>query len=150
MKKMRLDLFTGHSVTCYKDGNMTAFSASPNSSVDKDTEVTLTITPASGYEVDELEVIAGGVTVNMTTKKFAMGEADVVLYCKSKKNNVYMVTEECMCSVNDTKVALHKNAKVVLTPNGVPKAVEAESGGAEITDSAAVQELIKQGILVKI
>lgn len=148
--KMRLDLFTGHTVTCYKDGHMTTFSASPNSSVAEETEVTLTITPASGYEVDELEVIAGGVTVNMTTKKFAMGDADVVLYCKSKKSTLYMVTEECSTCVNDTKVVLHKNTVVELTPNGVPKGVTVENGGADLTVTAAMQELIAQGILVKI
>lgn len=148
--KMRLDLFDGHSVTCYKDGNMTTFSASPNSSVAKDTEVTLTITPASNYELDEVEVIAGGVTVNTTTGKFTMGEADVVLYAKTKADNKYMVTEECYCNVNGTAVTLHKNTVVQLTPNGVPKGVTVEDGGASVTASAATENLIAQGILVKI
>ena len=146
--KMKLDLFTGHSVTCYKDAGASAFSASPNSSVDKDTEVTLTVTPASGYEAAEIEVIQGGVTI--ANNKFSMGEADVVLYLKTKANNKYLVTEECMASVNDSKVVFHKNAVVQYTQNGVPKAVVAEDGGASITSSAAVQNLIDQGILVKI
>lgn len=145
--KMNLQLFTGHSVTCYKDAGASAFSASPNSSVDKDTEVTLTVTLASGYEIDEIEVVTGGVTVNESTKKFSMGEADVVLNLKTKKNNVYLVTEECMACVNDSKTVLHKNAKVVLTPNGVPKAV---TGGEELTVNAGIQALIDQGIIVKI
>ena len=146
--KMRLDLFTGISVTCYKDGHMTTFSASPNSSVAKDAEVTLTVTPASGYEVDEIEVLQGGVTI--ANNKFAAGETDVVLYCKSKKSTLYMVTEECSTCVNDTKVVLHKNTVVELTPNGVPKGVTVENGGADLTVTAAMQELIAQGILVKI
>ena len=148
MMKMILNLFTGISVTCYKDGHMSAFSASPNSSVAKDAEVTLTVTPASGYEADEIEVLQGGVTI--ANNKFAAGETDVVLYCKSKKSTLYMVTEECSTCVNDTKVTLHKNTVVELTPNGVPKGVTVEEGGADLTVTAAMQELINQGILVKI
>ena len=152
--KMNLRMFAGgHSVTCYKDGNATAFSASPNSDVAKDADVALTVTPASGYEVDEIEVIAGGVTVEYDADDgygFVMGEADVILNLKTKKDNLYKVTEECMASVNNTKVVLHQNTTVVLTPNGVPKEVSVKNGGAQITNSAAVQQLIDQGILVKI
>ncbi len=154
MKNFRLDLhlFDGHSVTCYRDAHASAFSASPNSSVAKDATVTLTVTPASGYAVDEIEVIAGGVTVaeSSGTYTFAMGEADVVLNLKTKKNNLYKVTEECMASVNESKVVLHQNTTVVLTPNGAPKDIAVKNGGAEITDSAAIQQLVAQGILVKI
>ena len=62
MKNFRLNLQmfdTTYSVTCYKDAHATAFSASPNSSVATDATVTLTVTPADGYEVDEIEVIEG-------------------------------------------------------------------------------------------
>ena len=148
--KMILNLFSGHSVTVYGDAGISAVSASPNSSVAAETEVTLTVTTGTGKEVAEYEVIAGGVTVNPATKKFAMGDADVVIYVKTKANNLYMVTEETMANVNDNPVRLHKNTKVVLTPNGVPKGITIESGGSAITDSAAVQQLIDQGILVKI
>jgi len=151
--KMILDLFAGgHSVTCLKDAHMTTFSASATTDVQENATVTLTVTPASGYEVDEIEVCAGGVTVTLTssTYSFTMGTADVTLYCKSKKNDLYMVTEECMASVNDSKVVLHANNVIALTPNGVPKAVTAANGGAEITLTPAIQNLIDQGILVKI
>ena len=43
-----------YTVTCLNGGNFTAFSASPNSSVAKGATVTLTVTPASGYELDEV------------------------------------------------------------------------------------------------
>jgi len=149
--KMILDLFAGgHSVTLYKDSHVTTFTASSDSDVQKNAEVTLTVVIADGYEVDEYEVIAGGVTVDPSTKKFTMGEADVVIYLKTKANNKYMVTEETMASVNDTKVELHANTIYELTPNGVIKGVSAASGGASITASAAVQQLIDQGILVKL
>lgn len=149
--KMILDLFAGgHSVTLYKDSHVTTFSASATSDVQKDAEVTLTVVIADGYEVDEYEVISGGVTVNESTKKFTMGESNVVIYLKTKANNKYMVTEETMASVNDTKVTLHANTVYELTKNGVIKGVSAASGGASITDSAAVQQLIAEGVLVKL
>ena len=148
--ELNLRMFDGHSVTVYGDAGVSSISASPNSSVAKDTEVTLTVTLESGYEVDEYECVAGGVTVNASTKKFAMGEADAVIYLKTKADNKYLVTEECMANVNDTKVILHKNVKVQLTPNGVVKGVTVESGGASITLTDAIQNLIDQGILVKI
>ena len=146
--KLNLHLFLGHSVTVYKDSHVTTGSASPNSSVDEETEVALTVTPASGYELDEIEVLAGTVTIDPESLKFDMPDADVVLYIKSKADNLYKVTEECMASVNDTKVVLHKNTVLKLTPNGVP--YEVESSGTAVTLTAAVQNLIDTGVLVKI
>ena len=149
--KMILDLFAGgHSVTLYKDSHVTTFTASSNSDVQKNAEVTLTVVIADGYEVDEYEVISGGVTVDPATKKFTMGEENVVIYLKTKANNKYLVTEETMVNVNDNPIQLHANTIYEFTPNGVIKGVNAASGGASITDSAAVQQLIDQGVLVKI
>lgn len=149
--KLNLRMFDGHSVTCYKDAGASAFTASPYSSVAKDAEVTLTVTLAAGYEVAEYEVIAGGVTVDPATKKFTMGDADVVINLKTKANNKYMVTEECKACLNDGAwTVLHKNTVISLTPNGVPKAITVEDGGTTVTVNAAIQNLIDQGILVKI
>jgi len=150
--KMILDLFAGgHSVTLYKDSHVTTFSASATSDVAKDAEVTLTVVVADGYEVDEYEVIAGGVTVNETTKKFTMGEENVVIYLKTKADNKYMVTEECWACLNGgTPTILHANTVIELTPNGVPKGITAKSGGTSVTVDAAIQNLIDQGILVKL
>ena len=47
-------------------------------------------------------------------------------------------------------IHLNKNTVVELTPNGVPKAISVTSGGASITVNDAVQNLIDQGILVKL
>lgn len=148
--KMILDLFAGgHSVSLLKDSHVTTFTASSSEDVQKNAEVTLTVVIADGYEVDEYEVISGGVTVDPATKKFTMGEADVVIYLKTKADNKYMVTEETMTCVNDTKVTLHANVVYELTKNGVIKGVSA-GGGASITDSDAVQQLIADGVLVKL
>ena len=149
--KMILDLFAGgHSVTVVSDEGISAASASSTSDVAKDAEVTLTVTAASGYEIKEYEVLAGGVTVDPATKKFTMGESNVIIAVKSRATTSYLVTEETMVNVNDNPVRLHKNAKVVLTPNGVPKAVIADGGAATVTMNDAVQSLIDQGILVPI
>lgn len=149
--KMILDLFAGgHSVTVVADAGMTTASASATSDVQKNAEVTLTLTPDTGYEVKEVEVLAGGVTYNPSTKKFVMGDADVIIVVRTRATTSFLVTEEIMLAVNDTRVQLHKNAKVVLTPNGVPKAVIADGGAATITLNDAVQSAIDQGILVPI
>lgn len=149
--KMILDLFAGgHSVTVVADAGMTTASASATTDVAKNAEVTLTLTPDTGYEVKEVEVLAGGVTYNPSTKKFVMGDADVIIVVRTRATTSFLVTEEIMLAVNDTRVQLHKNAKVVLTPNGVPKAVIADGGAATITLNDAVQSAIDQGILVPI
>lgn len=149
--KMILDLFAGgHSVTVVSDEGISAASASATSDVAKDAEVTLTVTAETGYEIKEYDVLAGGVTVNPATKKFTMGESNVIIAVKSRATTSYLVTEETMVNVNDNPVRLHKNAKVVLTPNGVPKAVIADGGAATVTMNDAVQSLIDQGILVPI
>lgn len=155
MMEMKLNLFAGgHSVTVIADDGFTSATADKTSDVEKDAEVTITPVMKTGYEVAEYEVVAGGVTVTIGDEgvgTFDMGEADVTIYAKSKADNKYLVTEECFAQLNGgTPLRLHKNAKVVLTPNGVPKAVVAENGGASITVDAAVQSLIDQGILVKI
>ena len=149
--EMDLLLFdTTYTVTIKKDAGITTATASAASGA-KNTEITLTITPATGYEVAEYEVIEGGVTVDPTTKKFTIGEANVLIYVKSKANNKYLVTEECKACINGGAwTVLHKNAVVQLTPNGVPKGVTAENGGASVTVNDAIQYLIDQGILVKI
>ena len=64
MRKIDLQLFTGSSVTVYKDAHMTTASASPASSLEEGDTVTLTATPASGYEIDDIEYGAG-VTVRI-------------------------------------------------------------------------------------
>ena len=149
--RMNLHLFEGgHSVSVYADDGATAV-ADKTSDVAKDAEVTLTITPGTGKKVDEIEVVTGGVEVDMDDYTFTMGEEDVVLFVKTKSSTVYYkVTEECSAVVNDVKQTFHKNTVLVLTPNGVPYAVSVESGGATVTMNDAVQSLINQGILVKI
>ena len=151
--KMKLNLFSGsYTLTVYNDGNFSATSASPSSSLAKDDLSTLTITASTGYELDEIEVISGGCTIqdDSGTKKVKMGDASAVIFIKSKKAKNYMVTEDTMVCINGSKTTLTKNTTVQLTKNGVPKGISVNSGGTVIADSDAVASLVEQGILVKI
>ena len=62
------------SVTVTAGSNGTA--TSDKATAKKGETVTLTITPSSGYELDEIEVVSGGVTVG-SDKKFVMGDEEV-------------------------------------------------------------------------
>lgn len=149
--KMQLDLFAGSlTVTVYKDAHITTATASPATALAEGDEVELTITPASGYALDEVEVISGGVEIDPDELTFEMGEDDVVLNVKSKKAGNYIVTEEASICINGAKTVLHKNAVVQLAKNGVPISVTIEEGGAVVPMSDAAQYLINQGILVPI
>ena len=148
--KLNLQYFAGgHSVTLYKDAGVTTFTASADSDVQKDAEVTLTVVLETGYEVDEYEVIAGGVTVNTSTKKFTMGSDNVVIYLKTKANNVYIVTEDTDVNINGSATHLGKNIKLQQTANGGVYGVTV-SGTTITFDAAVVAQLVADGILVKI
>ena len=131
LKKLNLQQFAGSlTVTVNKDGHTTTATASP-------------------YELDEIETIAGGVTVDPETKTFKMDESNVILYVKSKKNNMYLVTENTYVNVNGTATELKRNIKLAESATGA--IVGVESDGTAVTVSAdVVASLVKQGVLVKI
>ena len=151
MRKLNLQLFAGgHSVTVQKDAHMTTASASSTSDVQKDATVTLTLTPASGYEVADVQVLAGGVTIHEDSDvvTFTMGEADVVIVVTSQANNEYKVTESINVYVNGTKTALVKNVTVVYAANGAIADVEC-SPTAVTLNAEIIADLVAEGILVK-
>ena len=149
MRKLDLQFYAGgHSVTLYKDAGVTTFTASSDSDVQKNAEVTLTVDFASGYELDKYDVIAGGVTVNPSTKKFTMGEENVVISLKSKKNNIYAVTEDVDVNINGSVTHLGKNVKVLTSANGAICGAEVTPTAITI-DAATVAQLVAAGILVK-
>ena len=151
MRKIDLQLFAGgHKVDVVKDAHMTTASASSTTDVAKDATVTLTLTPASGYEVADVQVLAGGVTVHQdnNTISFTMGEADVVIVVTSQRNNEYKVTENRDVYVNDSKTTLKRNLTEVLANNGA--IVEVKCNPQVVTlDAGIVAELVKEGVLVK-
>lgn len=155
MKKLWMDLQLfagGHTVQVVADGGFSAASASSTTDVQKDAEVTLTLTPASTYELASVEVLSGGVTLDYDPDdgySFTMGEANVVIVAKSKKNNIYKIVENCDVWVNGSKTHLQRNLELVAGPNGA--IVEVKGNGEAVTLSAEiVAELVKAGTLVKV
>lgn len=146
--KLDLQLFAGgHSVTVVKGDNVTTATASSDTDVAKDAEVTLTIAVADGYE-PVYETLAGGVTVDPDTKKFTMGEADVVIAVKAKANNLYRVLETTKASVNGSGLNLVKNVIVRYGANGA--IAEATSDGTAITGAGIIAALLEAGLIEKI
>ena len=155
MKKFIFDLQLfagGHSVQVVADGGFSAASASSTSDVQKDTEVTLTLTPASTYELASVEVLSGGVTLDYDPDdgySFTMGEANVVIVAKSKKNNIYKIVENCDVWVNGSKTHLQRNMTLEMGKNGAITGVTC-SGTAVTLSSEIVANLVKAGTLIKL
>ena len=153
MKKMNLQLFAGgHSVTVVADGNMSAASASSTSDVQENATVTLTLTPASTYEVASVDVLAGGVTIEQDgdTVSFTMGTSNVVIAVKSQKNNLYQIFENCYCQVNNgTVTKLQRNVSYEYGPGGNITGVNCTP--TEISLSADLKaQLVASGIVAKL
>ena len=147
--ELNLQYFTGYSLTIYKDAGITSATAAKDSGLAKDEETVVTITPASGYELLEVEIVSGGGSFNYTTNKYKSGEADGVINVKSKKNNLYKITENVTVNVNGTKTTLYKNMQLEYAANGAIAGVSC--AGTEVTLSAdVVADLVAQGILIKI
>ena len=153
MDKLNLQLFAGgHSVTCQNTGHFTAFSASATTDVQAEATVTLTVTPASGYELDTIEVVSGGVTIEYGTSSitFKMGSSDVVLTAKAKKNNLYKVVENCKYGINGAALTeLTRNMTIKYGATGA--IVGVDCNGTELSISAdVIAQLVAAGVLVKI
>ena len=150
---LNLKMFSGtYTLTTYKDAGYSAATPSASTSLGKDDEVTYTLTFASGYEFDDCEIIAGGATYNPSTKKLTMGNANAVVYFKSKANNKYIVTEDVHIGLNNAELNLKKNTVLQFAPNGAVIGVDVSGGGQSITLSTmqpAIDSLIASGALVK-
>ena len=152
MKKLNLQRFAGgHAVSCLNGGHFTAFSADETSDVQKNATVTLTVTPSSGYELEDIQVVTGGVTIEYGDDSitFKMGEADVILKAFAKKNNLYKIVENTFCSVNGSVTRLERNMMLQTGKNGAITGVSCT--GSEITLSAdLVAALVESGAIIKI
>ena len=153
MDKLNLQIFAGgHSVTCQNTGHFTAFSASATTDVQAEATVTLTVTPSSGYELDTIEVVSGGVTIEYGTSSitFKMGSSDVVLTAKAKKNNVYKVVENVKYGINGAAMTeLSKNMTIEFGKTGA--IVGVTCNGTELSISAdVIASLVDQGVLIKL
>lgn len=148
MFDLNLQLFAGgHSVTVEKGDNVTTATASSTTDVAKDTEVTLTIVCASGYE-PRYQVISGGVTIDPATKKFTMGEADVVIVVTAVKSNAYVALETTTAMVNNVKVDLVAGVKLEKNDKGY--LTGAIVTPTEITGTGIIEALLNAGLIKKI
>lgn len=148
---LNLQMFSGtYTLTTYKDAGYSAATPSASTSLGKDDEVTYTLTFASGYEFDECEIISGGATYNPSTKKLTMGNANAVVYFKSKANNKYIVTEDVHIGLNNATLDLKKNTVLVVAANGAIYDVNNGGGTAISTCTGAIDGLIASGVLVKL
>lgn len=146
---MKLQWFAGSlTVTVLKDANITTATASPASSLAKGDTVELTITPASGYELDDIEVISGGVTIDMEELEFDMDESNVTLFVKSKGNNIYKVVENTPVIINGERTNLVRNMKIVTGKSGAVVGVECEGTALNIS-ADAIANLLESGAIVK-
>ena len=142
-----------YTTTIYKDSGISTATASPTSgTVAEGATVTLSITAASGYELDEIEVVSGGVEIEIGDSiTFDMGEANVVLNVKSKKSTMYKVTENVYTCVNGgTPVLLTKNIVLGYGKNG--DIVDLTCAGTDCTslNASVLAQLVDAGILIKI
>ena len=150
--KLNLQRVAGSlTLTVKNDGHFSATSASPSSSLAENDKSTLTITASSGYELDEIEVIAGGATIenDSGTWKVKMGASNATIFVKGKKNNLYKIVENCTVNVNGTQTNLVRNMMLQRGNNGAIVGVDAT--GTEVTLSTEmVSGLVKAGVLIKI
>ena len=155
MKKFLFDLQLfagGHSVTVVADGGFSAASASSTSDVQAEATVTLTLTPSSNKEIASVEVLSGGVTLEVSDEgvySFEMGSANVVIVAKSKANNIYKIVENCDVWVNGSKTHLQRNMTLEMGKNGAITGVTC-SGTAVTLSSEIVANLVKAGTLIKL
>lgn len=148
---LNLRMFSGSlTLTTYKDAGLSAATPSASTSLAENDEVTYTLTFASGYELAECEIIAGGATYNPATKKLTMGAANAVVYFKTKANNKYIVTEDVKLGVNGDTLSLKKNTVLVKAANGAVIDVTNGGGTAISTCGAAIDGAVVAGVLVKI
>lgn len=149
--KLNLQRFTGSSLTVYNDGNFSATTASPDTSLAKNDKSTLTITPNSGYELDRIEVVTGGAEVLYESNawKVKMGESDAIVKVFGKKNNLYKVVENCYVNVNGSATELRRN--MVLQRGATGAITGVTSDGTELSISTdVINSLVAQGVLIKI
>ena len=98
-----------------------------------------------------MEVVSGGVTIDYDPDdgySFDMGEADVVLYVKSKSNKLYKIVENTIINVNGSKTELTRNMMIKYGANGAIVAVDCK--GTELSINADIlAELVANNIVIK-
>ena len=148
MKKLNLQMFTGYSLTAYKDAGVTSVTLSADSGLAKDDEVTCTIVLETGKELANIECISGGATVTLSTKKVKMGAADAVIYVTSKDAKRYKVVESTIVNVNGSRTELTRNMMIVHSANGAVADVSCSGTVLSLSDDM-IASLVASGAIIK-
>lgn len=110
----------------------------------------------TGYELDKVEIVKGDATCDHNTYAIyvTMGEEDATVMATSKAKGAYIVTENITLNVNDRKLVLTKNTKMVYSASGAAYGIEYADGSATQIDESifqpAIDNMIATGVLVKI
>ena len=97
-------------------------------------------------------MIAGGVTPTYDADDgwgFVMGEADVVLYVKSKSSKLYKVVENTPYMVNGVKGELKRNMIIEIGKNGAIVGVKCEGSVLNIS-ADIIASLLESGAIIKL
>ena len=147
---------TGLTITVIKDDGVQTVSPEYYEGLTEGAEVTVSRTMKSGYSYAGCEILGGGVKVTEETSGstfLEMGSADATVVIKSKPSNGYVVNENVLVNVNNHKLLLKKNTKLIPSKSGAIYDVEYADGAATQIDesqyAAAIEGLVKAGVLVK-
>ena len=110
----------------------------------------------TGYELDKVEIVKGDATCDHNTYSIyvTMGDEDATVMATSKPKGAYIVTENVTISVNNRKLHLKKNTKLVHSGSGAVYDIELTDGRPATIDETvfkpAIEALIKSGVLIKV
>ena len=110
----------------------------------------------TGYELDKVEIVKGDATCDHNTYSIyvTMGEQDATVMATSKPKGAYIVTENITLNVNDRKLVLTKNTKLIQSASGAVYDIEYVNGSATQIDESvyqpAIDNMIATGVLVKL
>lgn len=110
----------------------------------------------SGYVVDKVETIQGDATCGYTNSYVSVtgGDLDSTVMATSKPANAYIVTENVTLNINNRKLHLKKNTKLVHSGSGAVYDIELTDGRPTTIDETvfkpAIDALIKSGVLIKV
>ena len=110
----------------------------------------------SGYVLDKVETIQGDATCGYNNSYVSVtgGDLDSTVMATSKPAGAYIVTENITLNVNDRKLVLTKNTKMVYSASGAAYGIEYADGSATQIDESifqpAIDNMIATGVLVKI
>lgn len=158
MMKLKLQQFAGsYTVTVNKDvnANWSAASASPASSLAAEDKVVLTLTPAAGYELDEIVCTGGGIDTfywdEVNSKfYFYMGSGNVTLFVRSKATSKYKVVENTITSVNGNVTKLTRDMTIEYGVNGAIIGVSSDGTSLSSLSADIISALLKTGAIAKI